>query len=74
MCSYAAIFKHSKDELGFCYYLIPCGKNKDQGQLGAVTVHRCWGVGGLGCCRDVGRARFGAEAGRGGHGVLLVGS
>lgn len=23
---YAAIFRHPNDELGFCYYLIPCGK------------------------------------------------
>ncbi|KFM25557.1 Conditioned medium factor receptor 1 [Auxenochlorella protothecoides] len=35
---YAAIFKHAKDELGFCYYLIPCGKNADKGQLGNVTA------------------------------------
>lgn len=24
---YAAIFRHPNDELNFCYYLIPCGKN-----------------------------------------------
>lgn len=24
--SYAAIFRHPNDELNFCYYLIPCGK------------------------------------------------
>lgn len=24
---YAAIFRHPKDELNFCYYLIPCGKD-----------------------------------------------
>lgn len=23
---YAAIFRHPNDELGFCYYLVPCGK------------------------------------------------
>jgi menaquinone-9 beta-reductase len=34
---YAAIFKHAKDELGFCYYLIPCGPNKNNGQLGSVS-------------------------------------
>jgi hypothetical protein len=37
-CSYAAIFKHAKDELGFCYYLIPCGKK--EGQMGSCTVRR----------------------------------
>ena len=42
--SYAAIFKHTKDELGFCYYLIPCGANKADDQLGSVKV---W-VGGCG--------------------------
>lgn len=35
-CSYAAIFKHAKDELGFCYYLIPCGSKK--GQMGSCKV------------------------------------
>lgn len=35
---YAAIFKHAKDELGFCYYLIPCGPGKAAGQLGSVTA------------------------------------
>lgn len=30
---YAAIFKHPNDELNFCYYLIPTGKN---GQCGGV--------------------------------------
>lgn len=35
---YAAIFKHSKDELGFCYYLIPCGKGQAKGQCGNVTA------------------------------------
>lgn len=34
--SYAAIFKHAKDELGFCYYLIPCGSKK--GQMGSCKV------------------------------------
>ena len=38
MCRYAAIFKHAKDELGFCYYLIPCGKDDKNGQCGNVTV------------------------------------
>ncbi|KAL4422636.1 hypothetical protein ABPG75_008833 [Micractinium tetrahymenae] len=33
---YAAIFKHAKDELGFCYYLIPCGSKK--GQMGSCTA------------------------------------
>ena len=31
---YAAIFRHPNDELNFCYYLIPCGK---QGYCGDVT-------------------------------------
>ena len=35
---YAAIFKHAKDELGFCYYLIPCGAARAQGQMGSVKV------------------------------------
>ncbi|PSC69140.1 CMF receptor CMFR1 [Micractinium conductrix] len=35
---YAAIFKHAKDELGFCYYLIPCGKKAEQGQCGSCTA------------------------------------
>ena len=35
---YAAIFKHAKDELGFCYYLIPAGEGKAGGQLGEVTA------------------------------------
>lgn len=38
LCSYAAIFKHAKDELGFCYYLIPCGKDAKKGQCGNVSV------------------------------------
>ncbi|KAL4852860.1 Conditioned medium factor receptor 1 [Chlorella vulgaris] len=33
---YAAIFKHAKDELGFCYYLIPCGAK--EGQMGSCTA------------------------------------
>lgn len=40
MRSYAAIFKHAKDELGFCYYLIPCGKKALDGQCGNCTVRR----------------------------------
>ena len=36
--SYAAIFKHAKDELGFCYYLIPCGNKATNGQCGNCTV------------------------------------
>ena len=35
---YAAIFKHADGELGYCYYLIPAGKNADKGQLGCVTA------------------------------------
>jgi flavin-dependent dehydrogenase len=35
---YAAIFRHADGELGYCYYLIPAGKNADKGQLGAVTA------------------------------------
>ncbi len=31
---YAAIFRHPKDELNYCYYLIPCGK---EGYCGDVT-------------------------------------
>jgi hypothetical protein len=41
LCRYAAIFKHAKDELGFCYYLIPCGKKA--GQMGSCTVRCRWG-------------------------------
>ena len=41
LCRYAAIFKHAKDELGFCYYLIPCGKKA--GQMGSCTVRCSWG-------------------------------
>ena len=33
---YAAIFKHAKDELGFCYYLIPSGRDAATGQCGRV--------------------------------------
>lgn len=35
---YTALFKHANDELGYCYYLIPCGK--EDGQCGDVKV-RC---------------------------------
>ena len=35
---YAAIFKHADGELGYCYYLIPAGKDMDKGQLGMVTA------------------------------------
>jgi geranylgeranyl reductase family protein len=35
---YAAIFKHAKDELGFCYYLIPCGNKAQTGQCGNCTA------------------------------------
>ena len=31
---YSAIFRHPKDELNYCYYLIPCGK---EGHCGDVT-------------------------------------
>lgn len=44
--SYAAIFKHAKDELGFCYYLIPCGNKAQTGQCGNCTVRRWAGLGG----------------------------
>ncbi len=44
LCSYAAIFKHAKDELGFCYYLIPCGNKAQTGQCGNCTVRLA------GCC------------------------
>lgn len=33
---YTALFKHANDELGYCYYLIPCGK--EDGQCGDVKV------------------------------------
>ena len=33
---YSAIFRHPKDELNFCYYLIPCGPQP--GQCGAVMA------------------------------------
>ena len=32
---YSAIFRHANDELNYCYYLIPCGKD---GMCGNVTV------------------------------------
>ena len=32
---YSAIFRHPNDELNFCYYLIPCGKD---GMCGDVSV------------------------------------
>ena len=32
---YSAIFRHANDELNYCYYLIPCGKD---GMCGDVTV------------------------------------
>ena len=35
---YAAIFKHADGEVGYCYYLIPCGKNAAQGQMGNVSA------------------------------------
>ena len=33
---YSAIFRHPNDELNFCYYLIPCGKD---GYCGDVKVN-----------------------------------
>ena len=48
---YAAIFKHAKDELGFCYYLIPCGAARAKGQMGSVTVSGAWGGAGVGSGR-----------------------
>jgi flavin-dependent dehydrogenase len=35
---YAAIFKHTNGDLGYCYYLIPSGPNASQGQMGNCTV------------------------------------
>ena len=35
---YAAIFRHADGDLGYCYYLIPCGKNAANGQMGHVTA------------------------------------
>lgn len=35
---YSAIFRHPNDELNFCYYLIPCGK---QGWCGDVQARHC---------------------------------
>ena len=32
---YSAIFRHPNDELNYCYYLIPCGKD---GMCGNVKV------------------------------------
>ncbi len=32
---YSAIFRHPNDELNYCYYLIPCGKD---GMCGDVTA------------------------------------
>lgn len=55
LCSYAAIFKHAKDELGFCYYLIPCGSKK--GQMGSCKVRgmRGWAPQASNLCRGPGR-------------------
>ncbi len=36
---YSAIFRHPNDELNFCYYLIPCGKD---GMCGDVSVRPVW--------------------------------
>ncbi|KAL4514155.1 hypothetical protein Ndes2526B_g09305 [Nannochloris sp. 'desiccata'] len=35
---YAAIFKHTNGDLGYCYYLIPSGPNASQGQMGNCTA------------------------------------
>jgi flavin-dependent dehydrogenase len=35
---YAAIFKHTNGDLGYCYYLIPSGPNAAQGQMGNCTA------------------------------------
>jgi menaquinone-9 beta-reductase len=35
---YAAMFKHANDDIGYCYYLIPCGRDASKGQLGHVTA------------------------------------
>lgn len=45
---YAAIFRHPNDELNYCYYLIPCGKD---GMCGDVKVRQCsaWTAGNLPC-------------------------
>lgn len=33
---YAAMFKHANGDIGYCYYLIPAGKDAAKGQLGRV--------------------------------------
>lgn len=35
---YAAIFRHADGDLGYCYYLIPSGPGRDQGQMGRVSA------------------------------------
>uniref|UniRef100_A0A7S0RJM7 FAD-binding domain-containing protein n=1 Tax=Chlamydomonas leiostraca TaxID=1034604 RepID=A0A7S0RJM7_9CHLO len=37
---YAAIFRHPNDELGFCYYLIPCGKEGYCGEVKESDLKR----------------------------------
>ena len=36
---YSAIFRHPNDELNFCYYLIPCGKDGMCGDVKARPAH-----------------------------------
>ena len=47
---YSAIFRHPNDELNFCYYLIPCGKD---GMCGDVQA---WPVRCMSCCGCSGQA------------------
>lgn len=38
---YSAIFRHPNDELNFCYYLIPCGKDGMCGDVSVSALLRC---------------------------------
>ena len=38
---YSAIFRHPNDELNFCYYLIPCGKDGMCGDVSVSALRAC---------------------------------
>lgn len=38
---YSAIFRHANDELNYCYYLIPCGKDGMCGNVSVRAPLRC---------------------------------
>ncbi len=41
---YSAIFRHPNDELNFCYYLIPCGKDGMCGDVSVSADRPCMGL------------------------------